>query len=466
MSSPPTTPQPKKSTFRSRVGGVMRRSSTAFSIPGLPNRSGSATPPPPQDSDIASVSGRLSREGSTTSLDKIDTAPVAAAASTTPSPIPESPAREAAALAAEPAAAPKGPSPLANVTTAQTAPEQSPTPVQAGTPPLPESGAPTAAPQSTISVDEQPAQTVPEGVANKTESPKPEVALLFTSEPDEMPNTQAAPRSAPPSAPASRASTPPPRASAPLSAPRSAPRSAAPSAPVTPAAQPTSTTSYFDDIPRSTTPAGLESDPDTNVWADHGALGGTTSSESSSDVAPERVVTDKPSKSSMRQRGSSVGSSQVISTQPQSRIASRKPSGVLQARQTELAGTTYTWSNSSEMGLGNKTNLPMHDNPFADSKAAAVPEPTNTVVSPTETIHVAEAIDPRSPRDDSMFPAAEPQAVPLPAMYEVMATRAIRQPSSNYFNQSGSESGRYYPPPAEYVLHSYCPRPDLTPVFP
>ncbi|KIJ09037.1 hypothetical protein PAXINDRAFT_102374 [Paxillus involutus ATCC 200175] len=216
-------------------------------------------------------------------------------------------------------------------------------------------------------------------------------------------------------------------------------RSAAPSAPVTPAAQPTSTTSYFNDIPRSTTPAGFESDPDTNVWADRGALGGTTSSASSSDVAPERAVTDKPSKSSMRQRGSSVGSSQVINTQPQSRIASRKPSGVLQARQTELAGTTYTWSNSSEMGLGSKTSLAMHDHPFADSKAAAIPELTNTVVSPTETIHVAETIDPRSPRDNSMFPPAEPQAVPLPAMYEVMAAHAIRQPSSNYFNQSGSE---------------------------
>ncbi|KIJ08937.1 hypothetical protein PAXINDRAFT_17960 [Paxillus involutus ATCC 200175] len=86
---------------------------------------------------------------------------------------------------------------------------------------------------------------------------------------------------------------------------------------------------------------------------------------------------------------------------------------------------------------------------FCFSSVAAVPEPMDTVIPPTETIRVAEAIDPRSPRDDSMFPAAEPQAVPLPAMYEVVATRVIRQPSSNYFNQSGSESGRYYPPPAD-----------------
>ncbi|KIJ07454.1 hypothetical protein PAXINDRAFT_19359 [Paxillus involutus ATCC 200175] len=164
----------------------------------------------------------------------------------------------------------------------------------------------------------------------------------------------------------------------------------------------------------------------------------------------------------MRQRGSSVGSSQVISTQLQSRIASRKPSWVLQARQTELAGTTYTWSNSNEMGLGSKTNLGIHDNPLADSKAAAVLEPTNAVVSPTETIHVAETIDPRSPRDE--FPAAEPQAVPLPAMYEVMATRAIRQPSSNYFNQSGSESGRYYPPPADET-RPLISRPSTPPII-
>ncbi|KIK90687.1 hypothetical protein PAXRUDRAFT_668586 [Paxillus rubicundulus Ve08.2h10] len=366
MSSPRSTPQPspqRKSTFRSRVGGVMRRSSTAFTIPGLPNRSTSATPPPPQDSDTASVSGDLSREGSTSSLNKIDTAPVTVAASTTPSPIPESPAREAAALAAEPAAATsKGPSPLANMTTAEAASEQSPIPVQ-GTPPPPEPAAITAAPQPTISADEQPAQTVPAVVIDEAQSPKPEVALLPTPEPEEMPTAQVVPRSAPSSAPASRASTPPPHPSAPRSvAPSISPsvsRSAAPSAPVTPAAQLTSATSYFGDIPRSTTPLGLESDPDTNVWADQGPRAGTTSSESSSDVAPGRVVTNKPSKSSIRQRGSSVGSSQVMSTQPQSRIASRKPSGVLQARQTELAGTTYTWSNSSEMGLGSKTSLPL-----------------------------------------------------------------------------------------------------------
>ncbi|KIJ07453.1 hypothetical protein PAXINDRAFT_102955 [Paxillus involutus ATCC 200175] len=104
-----------------------------------------------------------------------------------------------------------------------------------------------------------------------TESPKrAEVAFLLTSEPEEIPTTQATPRSAPSSAPASRASTPPSRNSAPPSAPRSTPRSvppsvppsvprsAAPSAPVTSAPQPTSTTSHFGDIQRSTTRQDLK----------------------------------------------------------------------------------------------------------------------------------------------------------------------------------------------------------------
>ncbi|KAF8555931.1 hypothetical protein OG21DRAFT_785423 [Imleria badia] len=100
MASPPTSQ--RKSTLRSRVGVAIRRSSTAFSIPGLPNRGDSATPPPPQDSDTAgSVSGKLDREDA---LNKIDTASpqVPLPVSGAPSPIAESPAREAAALAVDP----------------------------------------------------------------------------------------------------------------------------------------------------------------------------------------------------------------------------------------------------------------------------------------------------------------------------------------------------------------------------
>ncbi|KAG2740278.1 hypothetical protein P692DRAFT_20656450, partial [Suillus brevipes Sb2] len=50
-----TTPPPKK-TFRSRVGTAMRRSSTSWGLPGLPNRSGSATPPLTEP-DSAAVAG-------------------------------------------------------------------------------------------------------------------------------------------------------------------------------------------------------------------------------------------------------------------------------------------------------------------------------------------------------------------------------------------------------------------------
>ncbi|KAG6326908.1 hypothetical protein ID866_12182 [Astraeus odoratus] len=62
---------PEKPSFRSCVGMMMRHSSTAFSIPG---RSGSGTPPP-RDSGTAfiagSVSGKHDRDGSTSSLNKL-----------------------------------------------------------------------------------------------------------------------------------------------------------------------------------------------------------------------------------------------------------------------------------------------------------------------------------------------------------------------------------------------------------
>ncbi|KIM61564.1 hypothetical protein SCLCIDRAFT_25852 [Scleroderma citrinum Foug A] len=63
------TASPQKSTFRSRVGTVMRRGSpTAFNVPSLPGLSGSATPPHP-DFKSPSTPGSLyrSRRGSTSS---------------------------------------------------------------------------------------------------------------------------------------------------------------------------------------------------------------------------------------------------------------------------------------------------------------------------------------------------------------------------------------------------------------
>ncbi|KAF8555575.1 hypothetical protein OG21DRAFT_856466 [Imleria badia] len=308
------TPQ-RKSTFRSRVGGAIRRSSTAFSIPGLPNRGNSVTPPPP-DSDTASitgsVSGKLDREGSTTSLNRIDTTspPPPVSVSSAPSPIPESPAREAAALAAEPqpaAAKATGPSPLANeVLRADTASKQG------STPPRSISGTP----------------------------PPPEIAAVLTAEPEEMPAQRVEAPSALSSRPASKSGTPPPPASL----------------PPTPAALATTGSDYFGDIPRSTTPVGLDSDPDTtNVWADQ--RGGTTGSDSGSEAPRGRVLTSNPSKSSLRPRDSSVASSQVAPPLNQSRTTSRKASGVIQSRQTELADVTKTWSSSSEMGFASKTSL-------------------------------------------------------------------------------------------------------------
>ncbi|KIJ09131.1 hypothetical protein PAXINDRAFT_102327, partial [Paxillus involutus ATCC 200175] len=135
------TPADDPRQFQHRIGNSFNDTQDYPGAPGLPNRSGSATPRPPQDSGTATISGELSREGSTTSLNRIGTAPVAAAAST-PSPILELPEREAAALATELAAVtPEGPSPLT-----------------------------TTAPES-ISADEQPTQTAPAVVINEAESP-------------------------------------------------------------------------------------------------------------------------------------------------------------------------------------------------------------------------------------------------------------------------------------------------------
>ncbi|KAG6373906.1 hypothetical protein JVT61DRAFT_6059 [Boletus reticuloceps] len=427
MATPP--PPQRKSTFRSRVGGAIRRSSTAFSIPGLPNRGSSSTPPPSQDSDTASIaaslSGKLDREGSTTSLNKIDTTPPQAPVpiSSAPSPIPESPAREAAAMAAEPqAAAIKAPSPLANeVLKADSASKQG------STPPRSISGIPPAS------------ESVPATMAPPPQ-PSAEIAPVLTDEPEEIPVQQAAAASPPSSRPASKSGNYPPPASAP------------PSAPVTPAVVATSTSGYFD-IPRSTTPIGLDSDPDMNVWADN--RGGTaTGSETGSEAPRGRVLANKPSKSSLRPRDSSV-SSQVAPPLPQSRTTSRKASGIMQSRQTELAGVTKTWSSSSDMGFA---SLPLHD----DGKPVVVQGSSVPVVSPTETVHVPDYIDPRSPRDDTMLPS-EPQ-VPLPAMHEVMATGPLRSTSSSHFDRSLSDSGRFYPRPTDET-RPLISRPSTPPII-
>ena len=342
MASPPT-PQ-RKGTLRSRMGGALRRSTTGFSIPGLPNRGSSTTPPPPQDSDTASisgsVSGKLDREGSTTSLNKIDTTPppVSGAISSAPSPIPESPAREAAALATEqqPAVA-KTSSPLANeILRAEAASKQGLPRSTSGTQSASESVSATTTPPPRS----QPTQTASAAViVDEANASKAEIAPVLTAEPEDISAPQTAAPSASSSRRASKSVTPPPPASAPRSTP------------ATPAVLSTTTNDYFGDIPRSTASMGPDSDPGVNVWADQ-RVGSATGSGSGSEAPRGRVLTNQPSKSSVRPRESSLASSQVAPPQPQSRTISRKASGIIQSRQTELAGVTKTWSSSSDMGFG------------------------------------------------------------------------------------------------------------------
>ncbi|KAG1807296.1 uncharacterized protein BJ212DRAFT_757624 [Suillus subaureus] len=230
-----TTPPPKK-TFRSRVGTVMRRSSTSWNLPGLPNRSGSTTPPL-QEPDSASMAGstspKLEREGSTTSLTQVDTT-----RSTPPPPstIPESPAREEAALASE-MSPQQVSSPLSGgVVTAEPASD-------------PSLQAPEESRKAAKAPKAEPAFVIPSVVVNSPEPAKEEaLAPVFTAEPEEMSPAPPAERtqvSAPPAStkasdaaptPTPPPSTPPPPAREPT--PPSAP-AREPTPPSAPARKPT-----------------------------------------------------------------------------------------------------------------------------------------------------------------------------------------------------------------------------------
>ncbi|KAL4076494.1 hypothetical protein J3A83DRAFT_2214646 [Scleroderma citrinum] len=391
-----TTP-PKKSTFRSRVGTVMRRSSTAFSIPGLPGRSGSATPPPP-DSDTASTTGsiqapKLERRDSSSSLKSLNKLQTPAQpAVSTPSPIPESPIREAAALSADPAPGPaKDPSPLSGqVITADTESTHGDAPVPASEQ-YPE---PAAAPSG-------PRQPIPAVVVNEPTDAPP----VFTDEPEELSAPPPAPAPVPVQAP-SAPSTPPARVSAP------------PSAPITPPAQPPTSFGYFDiqhssSPPESTVGVGVGSENPADIWAEHArAREVSASPESVGVLAQERVVSQKQSLSSVRRPGSSSSYGAPVGPPAlQSRKASR--SSFQPPREQELAGSTYTWSDSSHIALGSQAQsrapVSVQDDPFVNPKPAApAPEQTVSALSPAETIHVPEPFDPRSPRDEVMMPATEP----------------------------------------------------------
>ena len=337
-------------SFRSRVGTVMRRSSTAFSIPSLPGRSGSATPPPP-DSDTASTTGsiyppKLDRKDSSSSLSKLQTP--AQPAVSTPSPIPESPMREAAALSPDPSPAPqRGPSPLSGQAVSTEGTESARGPTLAPSVSHPESEEVPAS---------LPAEPVPTVVVNEPSEHTPDAPPVFTDEPEELPEptTHPAPASqaipAPAPAPASKPSTPPARVSAP------------PSAPTTPPArQPTASSQfgYFDIQHDSSAPSASPAVPlgpsesgenPADVWAEHArAREVTASPESQGAPVQERTVSQKQSLGSIRRPGSSSSyGAPIAPTILQSRKASRSS---FQPREQELVGSSYTWSDSSHIGL-------------------------------------------------------------------------------------------------------------------
>src|ERR1700685_283519 len=152
-SSPPS----KKSRW-GRVGTTIRRSSTAFSIPGI--RSGSPSPSEPErDSDSVSVKG-------TSKPSSLKTAtlapPTGDGNETTPSLIAESPAREAAALASEPV----GPSPLAGGDMITASPESTLEPPSINEIP-PSPATPTPAQQPALAAEEEVAPAAEEEPAPK-----------------------------------------------------------------------------------------------------------------------------------------------------------------------------------------------------------------------------------------------------------------------------------------------------------
>lgn len=532
-----TTPPPKK-TFRSRVGTAMRRSSTSWGLPGLPNRSGSATPPL-QEPDPASVAGstspKVEREASTASLTQVDTTPPPSQMS--PSTIPESPAREAAALASE--SAPQGPSPLSGgAVIAEPATE-------------PSLQAPGESRKAAEAPKPESALVIPSVVVNSPEpAAEPTLSPVFTDEPEEMvpgppteraqvstppASTQApdaptpAPYTTPPLEPARKSTPPasvptpppavgPPReptppakkaADAPSTAPvrtaASAPsrsqastppappsqdsRAQVPTSPVppsqssrapptppvpstlpapptppvpstlpapTPPAQtpgPATTTGYFDlSVPRTSSPLDEHVDAGANVWADHvstspppapaPAPAPTSAPALEFDPLANRPAASKAAKTNTRPRGASVSSAQVMAQ----RQPSRKPSSTFQPREREIVGTTYTWSNPSSEFNQSKASLIMpSEDPFADPGTRG---PSYHLYPPQQPADLSSPIvddtfDPRSPRDDTMIAPAEPVAVPLPAMHEVMLTNSVRRVTSGYTSSDGASTGYF-----------------------
>ncbi|KAG2361632.1 hypothetical protein BDR07DRAFT_35291 [Suillus spraguei] len=125
------------------------------------------------------------------------------------------------------------------------------------------------------------------------------------------------------------------------------------------------------------------------------------------------------------------------------RQPSRKPSSTLQPREREIVGTTYTWNNPSGESKASFA-MPLED-PFADQGTRP---PSHHIYPPQQSAELAspvvhDAFDPRSPRDENMIAPAEPVAVPLPALHEVMLTNSVRRVSSGYTSSDGASTGYF-----------------------
>lgn len=330
-----------------------------------------------------------------------------------------------------------------------TPPASTATPPPAAAPPRkPTPPASTATPPPAAVPPREPTPPVP--VA--TSPPAGKAADATSAAPRQLASSSAPAPTAPSAPSRAQASTPP--------APPSEISRVPPSAPRTPPAQapgPATTTGYFDlSVPRTSSPLDEHVDEGANVWADHISPSASPPLPPASAPPPapapapapvtefdplaNHPATSKVAKTTSRPRGSSVSSAQVMAQ----RQPSRKPSSTFQPREREIIGTTYTWSSPNSEFNQSKASLAIHsEDPFADSGPRA---PGYHLYPPQQPADLASPIvhdhfDPRSPRDETMIAPAEPVAVPLPALHEVMLSHSVRQVSSGYTSSDGASTG-------------------------
>lgn len=258
----------------------MRRSSTAFSLPLRPS---SPTPSERErDSDSTSIKG----SSKPTSLRQVDTLVPSSGnvGHMAPSPIAESPAREAAELASDPI----GPSPLAGDVLSSSpvetnAPTDIPTVPATPAPATPAPATPAPAEQQVITSEPEAMTTQPEATPNPVAEEEP-VPRYSTNPPTEAGQRTTPPSihvedtsvEAPPTAPAApqpENSAPRPEVLAPVAAP-----------PVAKAGSSTGITSYFEiPAPQAVPPPG--GDYSTQIWAGQGQRGGVSAKPSNTSLA-------------------------------------------------------------------------------------------------------------------------------------------------------------------------------------